>query len=164
MSSIAEIVRVWYNHFVMDSNTKNYEVAYLLPPSMTDEEALAQAGKLSVLIEADGGTIQHLKTPQKRKLSYAVKKQTNAYFGWTVVGIAPSVVMSLNKKINAMPEVLRAMIVEHEVETRQPYIRPLTPHTGGASVRKAIPREEQKPEEKLDLEALDKRLEEILGK
>jgi len=34
----------------------------------------------------------------------------------------------------------------------------------GASAPRAIPREEQKPEEKLDLEALDKRLEEILGK
>mgnify|MGYP001571065530 CR=1 FL=1 len=136
----------------------------MFAPSMTDEEALAHAGKLSVTIEDKGGIIRHLETPKKRKLSYAVKKQTNAYFGWTVFTAIPEAIAELNKKINTMPEVLRAMIVEHEVETRQPYIRPLTPHTGGASVRKTIPREEQKPEEKLDLEALDKRLEEILGK
>lgn len=149
----------------MKFESKTYEVAYLLSPSMTDEEALAIAGKLSVLIETDGGVIRHLETPKKRKLMYAVKKQNSAYFAWTVAGIAPSAVMSLNKKINGVPEVLRAMIVEHEVETRQPYIRPLMPRpTVGTTVPKAIPREEQKPEEKLDFEALDKRLEEILGK
>lgn len=149
----------------MDSESKIYEAAYLLSPSMTDEEALAAAGKVSVLIEADGGTIRHLETPKKRKLMYAIKKQNNAYFAWTVAGVAPSAAMSLNKKINSMPEVLRAMIVEHEVETRQPYIRPLAARASvGVPAAKATSREEQKPEEKLDLEALDKRLEEILGK
>lgn len=150
----------------MDPNAKNYEVAYLLSPSLTEEEALAHAGKISSAIEADAGMIRHMETPKKRKLMYAIKKQNNAYFAWTVAGLAPSAVMPLNKKINGMPEVLRAMIVEHEVETRQPYIiRPLAPRaSAGALAPKAIPREEQKPDEKLDFEALDKRLEEILGK
>ncbi|MFY9462797.1 MAG: 30S ribosomal protein S6 [Candidatus Sungiibacteriota bacterium] len=149
----------------MDSDAKNYEVAYLLAPSMTDEEALAHAGKLSVLIEGENGIIRHLETPKKRKLMYAVKKQNSAYFAWTVASISPDAVQGLNKKISAIPEVLRAMIVEHEVETRQPYIRPLAPHSPASiSAPRIIPREEQKPDEKLDLEALDKRLEEILGK
>jgi len=149
----------------MDSPVKNYEIAYLLAPSMTDEEALAQAGKLSVLIESEGGVIRHLETPKKRKLMYAVNKQNSAYFGWTVFGVAPEAAARLSKTINAVPEVLRAMIVEHETETRQPYIiRPLVPRATGVPASRAIPREEQKPDEKLDLEALDKRLEEILGK
>ena len=149
----------------MDANAKNYEAAYLLAPSLTDEEALARAGTLSSLIEADAGIIRHLETPKKRKLMYAIKKQSNGYFGWIVFGAPPAAVAGLAKKINTIPDVLRAMIVEHEVETRQPYIRPLVPRpAAGASAPKPIPREEQKPEEKLDLEALDKRLEEILGK
>jgi len=149
----------------MDSESKNYEVAYLLAPSMIEEEALAHAGKLSVLIESEGGAIRHLETPKKRKLMYAIKKQNTAYFAWTVFAAAPEAVIRFNKKISVVPEVLRHMIVEHEVETRKPYIRPLMPRAAaGASAPRAIPREEQKPEEKLDLEALDKRLEEILGK
>ncbi len=150
----------------MDSESKNYEVAYLLAPSMTEEQALAGAGKLSLLIESESGIIRHLETPKKRKLMYAVKKQTSAYFGWTVFDAAPDAVARLNKKIGVAPEVLRHMIVEHEVETRQPYIiRPVMPRAPiGAFAQKAIPREEQKPDEKLDLEELDKRLEEILGK
>ncbi len=151
----------------MDSESKNYEVAYLLAPSMTDEEALGHAGELSVLIEGEGGAIRHLETPKKRKLMYAIKKQNTGYFAWTVFSAAPTAVIVLNKKISIVPEVLRHMIVEEEVETRKPYIRSFTPRASagaGAPAPKAIPREEQKPDEKLDLEALDKRLEEILGK
>lgn len=150
----------------MDSDSKNYEVAYLLAPSMTDEEALTHAGKLSVLIEAEQGVIRHLETPKKRKFMYPVKKQNTGYFAWTVFTAAPEAVAVLNKKIGIVPEVLRHMIVEEEVETRKPYIRSFTPRpdVSGRVAPKAIPREEQKPDEKLDLEALDKRLEEILGK
>jgi small subunit ribosomal protein S6 len=151
----------------MDSSAKNYEIAFLLMPSLTDEEALAHAGRISSLAEADGGTIRHMEMPKKCKLMYPIKKQQTAYFSWIVAGLAPGSVNALDKKINATPEVLRAMVVEHEVETRQPYIRPLSPRAPAGSTQPpkavAIPREEQKTDERLDLEALDKRLEEILG-
>lgn len=148
----------------MDSISKNYELAYLLAPSMTDEEALAEAGKLSMLIETEQGMIRHLETPKKRKLMYAIKKHTMGYFAWTTFSAAADAIARLDKKIKIAPAVLRHMIVEEQIETRTPYIRSFTPRAGAAAAPKAIPREEQKPDEKLDLEALDKRLEEILGK
>lgn len=149
----------------MDGNSKNYELAYLLTPSMTEEEALAQAGKLSVIIEQEKGAIRHLETPKKRKLAYAIKKEKTAYFGWTTFAAAPDTIARLAKKVREMPEVLRHMITEEQIETRKPFIRSFAPRPiGSMPAPKPIPREEQKPEEKLDLEALDKRLEEILGK
>lgn len=151
--------------FFMDSGSKNYELAYLLAPSMTEEAALAQAGKLSVMIEAEHAAIRHLETPKKRKLAYAIKKEKTAYFGWTTFAAAPDTIARSSKKIREMPEVLRHMITEEQIETRKPFIRSFSPRPmSSMPAPKPIPREEQKPDEKLDLEALDKRLEEILGK
>lgn len=149
----------------MDGNSKNYEVGYLLAPSMTEEEALARAGEVSSVIEAEHGMIRHLETPKKRKLAYEVKKQSTAYFGWTTFNAGSDAIARIGKKIREMPMVLRHMITEEQIETRKPFIRPFAPRPmAGMPAPKAIPREEQRPDEKLDLEALDKRLEEILGK
>lgn len=148
----------------MEGTTKHYELAYLLTPSVPEEEVLTHAGKLSAMIEADNGTIRHLETPKKRKLAYAVKKEKTAYFGWTTFGMAPAGIAGLGKKIREMPAVFRHMIVEEEVETRRPFLRPFAPRSTGSFAQKAIMREQQKPEQKLDLETLDKKLEEILGK
>ena len=153
----------WYACF-MDSGAKNYEVAYLLSPAIGEDEVLMYAGKISGMIEQENGAIRHLERPKKRKLAYAVKKQASAYFAWTTFTMGPGGVINLDKKMKLMPEVLRHITVEEEVETRRPFVPFAHRGPGPLATQKAIPREEQKQEEKLDLEALDKKLEEILGK
>ncbi len=147
----------------MNEDSKNYELAYLVIPSVSEEEALAAAGKLSSVLESEHGVIRHLETPKKRKLAYPIKKEKTAYFGWTTFTASPAAIAHIAKKISIDTAVLRHMIVEERVETRTPFLRPFSPR--GSSAQKAIPREAEKPgEEKLDLETLDKKLEEILGK
>lgn len=149
----------------MNEDSKNYEIAYLLMPSVSEEEALAVAGKISGSLETEHGVIRHLETPKKRKLAYPIKKEKTAYFGWTAFTASPGAIVRLAKKIKEVPEVLRHMIVEEQRETHRPFLRPFSPRAGNVMAPKAIPREAEKPgEEKLDLETLDKKLEEILGK
>lgn len=150
----------------MDSNPKNYELAYLLSPALPEGEALGYAGKLTGVIEDEKGVIRHIETPKKRRLAYSIKKEGTAYFGWTTFAIAPAAIGQIEKKVKEAPQLLRHLIVEEEIETRRPFLRPITPRpmSGMSAAPRAIPREEEKPEEKLDLEALDKKLEEILGK
>ena len=148
----------------MDSEAKQYEVAYLVSSSVNEEDVLAHAGTMSALIEGEHGAVRHLERPKKRKLAYPVKKEKSAYFGWTTFTMAPRSVLSLDTKIKIAPNILRHMIVEEEVETRRPFVPVHQRSSGIPPQQKVIPREEQKPEEKLDLEALDKKLEEILGK
>ena len=153
---------------VMDSEAKNYELAYLLSPSLAEADILGYAEKLSALIEEQKGVIRRVELPKKRRLAYAVKKETSAYFGWTTFAASPSTVVAIDKKVKNMLHLLRHMIVEEEIETRRPILRSFPPGMGRTSPVSGqgpeVPREQETPGEKLDFEALDKKLEEILGK
>lgn len=152
----------------MDADAKNYELAYLLSPSLAEEDVLAHAGKISSLIEEHTGAIRRVEPPKKRRLAYPVSKEHSAYFGWTTFAALPSSIAAMNKKAKDIPHVLRHLIVEEEIETRRPMLRTFAPGARPAPVagaqRPEIPREQETPGEKLDFEALDKKLEEILGK
>lgn len=148
---------------MMEQEAKNYEIAYLLPSSISEEEVLTYAKELSTIIEEQKGTIKHLQEPKKYKLSYAIHKDRNAYFGWTTFRLTPDAVATLEKKLKVYPHILRYLVVEEETRLRAPVFRtPTTKPMGQKSP--TVPREVEKGDEKLDMEALDKKLEEILGK
>ena len=147
----------------MENELKNYEIAYLLPSTVPEEEVLTHTGKITALIEGQKGIIKNVQEPRKQRLSYAINKERNAYFGWTTFRALPEQIAGLEKKLKIQEGILRYLIVEEETRLKAPVFR--TP-TGkpGAQKSPAVPREAEKAEEKLDLEALDKKLEEILGK
>lgn len=147
----------------MEQGIKNYEIAYLLSPSISEEEVLTHAQNLTTLIEEQKGTVKHLQQPKKHKLSYHIQKERTAYFGWTTFHLAPDNVTALEKKLKTNTQILRYLIVEEETRLKAPIFR--IPAIKSASQKSpAIPHETNKTEEKLDLEALDKKLEEILGR
>ncbi|MDP3771914.1 MAG: 30S ribosomal protein S6 [bacterium] len=156
----------------MESEPRSYELAYLLSPSIPEEEALGHTHKLNNLIEEVKGLIQHAEQPSRYRLAYRVKKERNAYFGWTAFRCEPMQIASLEKRLQTIPELLRFMVIqqdEHKQKLRQmkPFdaaiARPaMPPRTQQQTL--VILREADKTDDKLDLEALDKKLEEILGK
>ncbi len=157
----------------MDSDAKNYEVAYLLSPTLTEGEILAYTGKLSALIEELGGTIRRAEQPRKLKLAYQIKKQENAYFGWTTFRLQPERIAEFNKRLKGRPETLRYLVLEEQIEKRKPFIRSIGVRTVVGQTTKTPIRDARQPavhgvaateDTRLDLEALDKKLEEILGK
>ncbi len=147
----------------MDVNSKNYELTYLLSDSVPEGEALAYVGKISEVVESQNGAIRRVETPKKRRLAYPVRKEQNAYLGWTTFALSPEYLSKVERQLKELPQVLRHLIVEEEVEARRPFLRPLPPRPFVGAPRPAPPAE-KKEDEKLDLEALDKKLEEILGK
>lgn len=148
----------------MDSEAKNYELAYLLSPSLPEEEVLGYSGKLSGIVEEQKGAIRRVEPPKRRTLAYPIQKERSAYFGWTTFAADPSAVARIEKNVKETPQILRHLIVEEEIETKRPFfLRPLKPRTAAGAAKAAVPEAREKPEEKLDLEALDKKLEEILG-
>lgn len=159
----------------MDSDAKNYEVSYLLSPELMEAEVLAYTGKLAGLVEELGGTIRRAEQPRKLKLAYEIKKQENAYFGWTTFRLQPQHIAEFEKRFKGHGETLRFLILEEEIEKRKPFIRSVGFRTAVGSsastpssareIREPMHHAGQAPEDKrLDLEALDKKLEEILGR
>lgn len=149
----------------MSDGTKSYELAYILSPSLTEGEVLSYSAKISSLIEEAKGMVKKMEEPRKRMLAYPVKNQKNGYFGWITFSASPDTIVNIQKKIKTQDIFLRHMITEEEVEKHPSLIRPFPSRRPPVSKPKIIWKpKEAKPEEKLDLEALDKKLEEILGK
>lgn len=150
----------------MSFEQKNYEIAYLLFPTIAEEDVLAYSGRLSALIEENGGMIKYAERPQKRKLAFPVKKERNAYFGWTNFAASADAVKDIEKKTKELEGFLRHLIVEKTME--KPNLRQMpfavSKHDLSLGQRTENRAEEQPKDEKLDLEELDKKLEEILGK
>lgn len=145
----------------MDSDPKTYELAYLLPPSVPEEQVLMAAGRLTSLVESEEGLVVRVEAPKKRRLAYPIKKQINTYFGWTSFRMPADHLAQAKKKLKD-ENLLRFAIFIQEEEPAPLRLQTISRRPRSAQER--IPREPERMDEKLDLEALDKKLEEILGK
>lgn len=148
----------------MVAETKKYEIAYVLTPSLSDEEALAVSEKLSTLVEESRGAIRHRENPKKHRLSYPIKKQGYGYFGWITFDATADAPAVVEKKVKSIEGILRHLIVVGEEVPPQP-LRIFTPRSEPSRIStRPTPESAPASEKKLDLEELDKKLEEILGK
>lgn len=145
----------------METDARNYELTYLMSPLLSEEEALACANKISSLVEGAKGAIKFAEVPKKIKLAFLVKKEKFAYFGWIDFLAQADCMPFLQKGLKEENRLLRTMIVEKEAKEIQ--MRPLV-KIRTEEEPKAGEEKETGAEEKLDLEALDKKLEEILGR
>ena len=145
----------------MDSKQKKYEIAFLLSPSIAEEAVLVHTQKVTAALEAGKAIISHAETPRKRRLAYPIGKETNAYFGWIKFTAPVEAIAEINKKIKLEKSTLRFLIVE---DTIQIMMMPRMPRMTAPTIAPTQPKREEETAERLDLEGLDKKLEEILGK
>lgn len=146
----------------MERNPKKYEIAYIISSSIAEEAVMEHSQKIAALIEAEKGIISHSETPQKRRLAYPIEKENNGYFGWIKFTALPDTIAGLEKKLKTATSLLRHLIVEDTIPVQQfgRMPRPSAP----LPIAAVPPKREEEADERLDLEALDKKLEEILGK
>ncbi len=154
---------------IMDSEPKNYEIAYLISPGVAEDQVYGEAGKITGFIQECHGLVSHISEPKSRRLSYPIGKQMAAYFGWTAFTLAPGNLKDLEKKIKSEKDIIRYFITT-EVKKPVGHMRPIgrvgQPRPMRESDAEAKPFVAQAPkeEDKVKIEELDKRLEEILGK
>lgn len=153
----------------MDSELKNYEVAYLINPDVAEDGVFGEAGKITGFVQDAHGLVGRIEEPKRRRLSYPIGKFKQAYFGWTTFTLAPERLAEFVRKVKAEKNVIRHTVTE---EIKWPVVVP-RPRAVRPSqlprldeVKAAIPQPIKKEEEedKIKIEELDKRLEEILGK
>ena len=153
----------------MDSEVKNYEIAYLINPDIVEDEVFGEAGKITSFIQDMHGLVGRIGEPKKRRLAYPMEKFREAYFGWTKCTILPERIAEIEKKLRLEKNIIRYLVVEDVKRPmvefrprREPTLRraPVSPRP---PVTPFVP-EPPKEEDKMKIEALDKKLEEILGK
>lgn len=143
--------------------TKPYELLYLIPTTVSEDDLPQVTGKVAKLITTHGGTISANELWLKRKLSYPIKSFQHAYYWRILYQIQPTVNVKINHDLRLQPEVIRFIMTE-----------PVAPPPPRESRQKAPIRLEKqvvpsfkkptvtKKEEKVSLEELDRKLDEIL--
>lgn len=143
---------------------QGYELLYLIPAQINEEELPAITEKVKELIEAQGGIIEKNELWGKRKLAYPIKGCRLAYY-WLVRYEAPA---AANKKINTGLGLL-TKITRHIIS--QPVAEPIpaepkrdnrvSPKPFSEPAR-AASKTAASSDQKVSLEELDRKLDEIL--
>ena len=159
----------------MEQDRQLYEIACLISPVYSEEEAQAFQQSLKNEVQNLGGFIDPAAGGDgdviKRWLSHPVKKMTEAYLGSFRFLLSAEKISELKSKLNVQ-QVLRFILVHTKPQPARAY-RPR--QAGGAvSARKTViapqtnepasPKQMPPGQAAADIEEIDKRLEEILGK
>lgn len=132
---------------------KLYEISYLISAKLTEEKAKNLSEKLITSIQEIGGILAEIKNPNKRKLAYPIKKENEGYLTSLNFYLDPESLANLEGKLATDSQILRYIILTKKILKK-------------AEVPKELPKIKKimKPEkEKVELEELEKKLEEILG-
>lgn len=150
---------------------KQYELSALVSSQLSEEEIKAFSLKLSSLITTVGGETVTAKSPVRKRLGYAIKHERQAWFLIINFEMEPEKLESLNNQAKDFTEILRYMVVnqkpiEETLETISEFVKKEFPTEVKENLKtkeaEKLPTKQTK-EEKVELEEIDKKLEEILG-
>ena len=155
-----------------DNKTREYEVLYFLPISVSTEEVEAVKQKISQFITKNDGLIIKEEDLGKKKLSYMIKRARHGYYLLTIFKIDPAAVQKIDHEITLMPEILRHRLALKQAikristrsgldqELRKPVLIDKKPPTDSKKdIDQASP---PKPESKVDIEELDRTIDQLL--
>src|SRR3989344_1787774 len=136
----------------LDSQPKNYELAFHITPDLDEKEATQKAGEIESIVKKIGGNIKVFKEPTKTHLSYPLKHKHYAYFGFINFSASPESIEQLGKEIQLQTPIIRYMVLQKDLDDKR-----LAP-TAKITTRK--PPKIQ--EESAKAEDIEKELEEVL--
>lgn len=155
--------------------TEHYEILYILPISLTPEETAPFVEKVAALIKDNGGEITKDDNLGKQKFAYPIKTLTHGYYFLYEFNLPKANLGKLNRLLQLTPEVVRFMIVKKKIKTekeiseekelqeklakrKEKEIEKIKTDKEEAKEKPA----KDKGKEKISLEDLDKKLDEIL--
>lgn len=162
----------------------HYELLFVLPGTFSEEEVAPVVAKVEEIVTTAGATNMEMHDLGKNRLAYPMKHIRYGYYRICRFEAEGDAVPQMQAKLRLIGELLRAVVQTYNPETDAPVITQernaqpkgapaqqgadLTlPEMAQAPVAKkkaAKPAEETKEEEKVSMENIDKKLDEILDK
>ncbi|OGZ46006.1 MAG: 30S ribosomal protein S6 [Candidatus Ryanbacteria bacterium RIFCSPHIGHO2_02_FULL_45_13b] len=140
-----------------------YEIGLLIKPDLSEAEASAELGNVRVEIEKQNGILEHTTDPKLRKLSYPIKKISQAYFAALQFSVVPAHIRAIEKSISLRPNIMRSLALSWtRVPVQHVLKKPIQTRTSETPAL-YTPVKSKELTEKLDEKELDKKLDEILG-
>lgn len=153
-----------------DLSSQYYELAFHITANLEEADVQKTSQDLEKIITSDGGVISYAKNPEKIRLAYPIKHQTNAFFGYFNFALESpeESVTRIRDDIRLNSNVLRFLILKHEPEPKadkEDIIRKLA--SAERRKIKTIKQGEKSTKgeaSKLDEKMIDEKLEEIIEK
>ena len=103
-----------------ESNSRVYELGYLLMPSIAQDDVAVNYGNLKELVASFGGVVISDEMPKMIPLAYAMTKVVanvrnkfnTAYFGWIKFTMETEKVLELKKKLDLDPTIIRFLLLK----------------------------------------------------
>ena len=142
----------------------NYELTYLNTPDLSEEELKDFSKKISDFILTEGGTLDKITAPIRKKLAYPIKEKNEMFLATLSFYLNPEGLKNFEKKLKSENQILRYMLlikkVSEKIILKRIRRKPLE-----ISEKPFRPSEEirVKPKDKkVELEEIDKKIDEIL--
>lgn len=140
---------------------KHYELLYLISGNLTEEEVLPIKEKVKEMVKKYGAEITAEDSLGKKKLAYPINKLFQGYYLIYEFDLEGSQLKSLDKDLRMANEVLRHVIVNKNFQT--PSLAKLAEERAEKEiVQAAEEKKEESKKDKIKLEDLDQKLDEIL--
>jgi small subunit ribosomal protein S6 len=91
---------------------RDYELMYIVPPTVTDEEFPAASERVDGIVTNLGGEIAEKQPWGKRRLAYPIDKHEDGYYVLARVRLEPARIGALEELLRISEDVLRHMLVE----------------------------------------------------
>ena len=146
---------------------KSYELTFLALSSISEDELKTAQENIISFIKDRGGNHQELRGPVKRELSYSLRKKSGGDFFALNFCLNPDALMDFEKKLKSESKILRYIIIVKKPEAKVIIIK----RRKAIKAPKAIIERGGKPrvlthkkgQTKVELQEIEKKLEEILN-
>lgn len=93
---------------------RNYELAYIAHPDLSEEALSDLETKIEGWIEAAGGQIVEVDRWGRRKLAYPIDDHTNGFYFFVSTQLPPTAPAELEGNMQVTEDVLRYLITRQE--------------------------------------------------
>jgi len=139
---------------------KLYELTYLISAELSEEELKAFSQKISDFIREEGGNLNEIKNPVKKRLGQPIKNNKEVYLAILNFNLDPEKLANLEKKLKAENKILRYLISIKKVLPKIEILKKFPAKTPEVITGKTPPTPKRAP--KVELKEIEKKLEEIL--
>ena len=91
----------------------NYETLFVIKPTLTDEETVAQVAKVTAVLEKEGAEILTINNMGMRKLAYPVEKHHRGYYTVLFYKGEGTVINELERNLKINEDVIKFLTVKY---------------------------------------------------
>lgn len=142
----------------MERDNKTYEINYLITPLIPEDKVAEETVVLRKIIEDNKGFVVGEDQPKMQKLSYAIKKFDNAYYGWFKFSAGAEFVDNIKNGFSKNENILRVLVTEVGKEN----VAQFAPRRAAGSAKPEGLSSEMAEKVEIKPEQIDQKLEEIL--